>query len=76
MGPEIGTNWTVKCQRCSCLPKWQVRFGVTYDVNNFSHKCPFVYMSRRVPSLDVGINLEICEHFNSYIQKISTAQDL
>ena len=27
-------------------------------------------MSRRVPSLDVGINSEICEQFNSYIQKI------
>ena len=45
------------------LTKVAVRFGVTYDVNNFSHKCPFVHMSRRVPSLDVGINLEICEQF-------------
>ena len=38
--------------------------------HGFSHKCPCVYMSRRVPSLDVGINSEICEQFNSYIQKI------
>ena len=58
------------------LTKVAVRFGVTYDVNNFSHTCPFVYMSYRVPSLDVGINLEICEHFNSYIQKLNTTQDL
>ena len=27
--------------------------------HGFSHKCPFVYMSRRVPSLDVGINSEM-----------------
>ena len=37
--------------------------------HGFSHKCPFVYMSCQVLSLDVGINSEICEQFNSYNQK-------
>ena len=42
-----------------------------------SHTCLFVKMSRRVPSLDIGINSETCEQFNSYVQKkLSTAQDL
>ena len=38
--------------------------------HGFSHKCSFVYNSRRVPALARGINSEICEQFNSYIQKI------
>lgn len=38
--------------------------------HGFSHKCPFVYNSKRVPALDIGTNSEICEQFNSYIQKI------
>ena len=35
-----------------------------------NHTCLSVYMSRRVPSLDTGINSETCEQLNSYIQKI------
>ena len=38
--------------------------------HGFSHKCEYVYNSRRVPALDIGINSEVCEQFNSYIQKI------
>ena len=38
--------------------------------HGFSHKCPYVYMSKRIPALDIGINSEICEQFNAYIQKI------
>ncbi len=38
--------------------------------HGFSHKCPYVYNSRRIQALDIGINTEICEQFNSYIQRI------
>ena len=38
--------------------------------HGYSHKCPYVYNSQRVPAFDVGVNSEICEQFNSYIQKI------
>lgn len=39
--------------------------------HGFSHKCPFVYSAKRVPALvNAGINSEICEQFNAYIQKI------
>ena len=34
MGPEIGTNWRVKCQ-VFFLTKVAVRWGVTSDINNF-----------------------------------------
>ena len=39
--------------------------------HGFSHKCPFVYSAKRVPALmNSGINSEICEQFNAYLQKI------
>ena len=38
--------------------------------HGYSHKCANVYNSKRIPALDLGINSEICEQFNSYIQKI------
>lgn len=38
--------------------------------HGFSHKCSFAYNSKRITSLDIGINSEICEQFNAYIQKI------
>ena len=34
-----------------------------------SLKCPYVYMSKRIPALDIGINSEICEQFNASSQK-------
>jgi hypothetical protein len=37
--------------------------------HGYSHKCPFVYSSRRLHHLHAN-NTEICEQFNSYIQKI------
>ena len=45
-----------------------VRFW--HDIfHGFSHKCPPVYSSRRIPALK-KINTEICEQFNSFIQRI------
>ena len=38
--------------------------------HGYSHKCSSVYNSKRLPALKSGINSEICEQFNSYIQKI------
>jgi hypothetical protein len=38
--------------------------------HGFSHKCPNVYTSKRISALDIGVNSEICEQFNSYIQRI------
>lgn len=37
--------------------------------HGYSHKCPFCYKSQRLCPLQ-GINTEICEQFNSFIQKI------
>ena len=42
-----------------------------HDVfHGFHHKCPYTYNSRRINSLST-VNSEICEQFNSYIQKIA-----
>ena len=38
--------------------------------HGFSHKCSSVYNSGTVPALNIGINSEICEQFNSFIQMI------
>lgn len=48
------------------------RSGDLHDTfHAYSHVCPgLAYKSGRVPALDVGINSEICEQFNSFIQKI------
>ena len=52
-------------------PKFWRNCRFYHDIfHGFSHKCPYVYMSRRIPALNIGINSEICEQFNSYIQKI------
>lgn len=52
-------------------PKFWRNCRFCHDIfHGFSHKCPFVYTSKRIPSLDAGVNTEICEQFNSYIQKI------
>lgn len=37
--------------------------------HGYSHKCPFCYKSQRICPLQ-GLNTEICEQFNSFIQKI------
>jgi hypothetical protein len=37
--------------------------------HGFSHKCPYVYSSRRIKYLHQN-NTDICEQFNSFIQKI------
>ncbi len=41
-----------------------------HDVfHGFSHKCPYVYCSKRIRCLE-SANTEICEQFNAYLQKI------
>ncbi|CAC5406280.1 unnamed protein product [Mytilus coruscus] len=37
--------------------------------HGYSHKCPYCYKSQRLAPLQ-GLNTEICEQFNSFIQKI------
>lgn len=52
-------------------PKFWVMCRFYHDIfHGFTHTCPFVYKSRRIPAIDVGVNSEICEQFNSYLQKI------
>ena len=38
--------------------------------HGFTHKCSAMYNSKRVTPLWSGVNTEICEQFNSYIQKL------
>ena len=51
-------------------PKFWRSCRFWHDIfHGYSHKCPYVYMSKRIPALRKA-NTEICEQFNSYIQKI------
>ncbi len=51
-------------------PKYWRNTRWWHDIfHGFTHKCPFVYNSRRITALK-EINSEICEQFNSYLQKI------
>ena len=51
-------------------PKFWSETRFWHDIfHGYSHKCPYSYNSRRIPKLS-RVNSEICEQFNSFIQKI------
>ena len=52
-------------------PKFWRESRFHHDIfHGFSHQCGIVYNSKRIPSLQKGINSEICEQFNSFLQKM------
>ena len=51
-------------------PSYSRSIRFWHDIfHGFNHKCPYVYRSNRIRSLNV-VNSEICEQFNSFIQCI------
>ena len=51
-------------------PKFWRKTRFWHDIfHGFTHKCPFVYSSRRIHYLHKN-NTEICEQFNAFVQKV------
>ena len=51
-------------------PQFFLKTRFWHDIfHGYSHKCPPVYRSNRIQSLN-HLNTEICEQFNSFIQRI------